>query len=309
MMTKHYKTKEIAKLEEPFYNIVSSCQICKGNGTFHIEDLLRLYIKRTSQLPHRLSGALNDVAYNFPKDFINPREESAQANIKKLCRFFLLDTPITIVDLAIRSMMRCLKMNPFVMSHYNQYSEFLLDVENAKHSLKPPFITDPQYEALFRAASIILMLNDNVFLTDDFNAARAILRHVNTTFTSDLPFVTVFTQYVCRQILYSDRGIFSSNSLVNKDLVLHLLKAINSIASWQHLSGINREYTLANFFLAIAPPLRHEKDIIMQSVLLYPNTQIFIPYNMTEYVPASLRKDPDVAKMLHTRQDTTSLFE
>lgn len=304
-MSKHYKQKEITRLEGVFFNLISSSQICKGNQTFHAEDLLRLYIKRTSGLPQDRGGALNDIVFHFPKDFIDMSDESAQVNIRKLCRFFLLDTPVTLIDLSIRSMIRCLRINPFVMSHYSLYSDFIVDVKSARESLLLPSITKDEYSALFRAANMILMLNDDVFITENSKVARALTEYVDVNASNDLPLSTVYIQYACRYTLSGGDSLFStSKGLHNKEFILRLLKALNHVANWKNNSETNREYILASLFISIAPSLRGDKEVILQSAHLYPTSQIFIPYSFSEYIAAPLRKDPEIATMLRLRQDS-----
>lgn len=280
---------------KPFQNLLNATALlCRDGRTFRVVDLFNFYYRATSKLKHD-QRALYHIAQVYTRT-IDQQDPNTAEDIQTLCLFFLRGVSAHIVEQSIRSMLRCLQINPFVLDVKHSFTSFLIDV----NALKEIQHYNQNNEAIFRAAIIILMLNE-VDLSS--KQLTNLIYYINTT--TDQPLMVVFAQYIGRHL---EHGVFSyfnrETPFIENEMVVQLI--LNDI---KHRSMMLRPYIqwdqhymqqaslLELFFDRLAPELRSNKTLLLQIGGFYPDFTFG-----TDYIqPPSLRNDPDIKKMLQER--------
>lgn len=284
------KSTEIDVLIKPFMSLLdASMQLCRTRTTFQLSDLYTFFYKRIGGVNHN-QRALADIAQSYASGLTTPVNTEETHN---LCLFFLEIAPSSIIEQSIRSMIRCLQLNPFTVT--KPYARFLVNVNENESRFTE------NTASVFRSFSIISMLNDRQLSSTHMND---LIRFINKS--PDRQIIVVFAQYMNRYVLNGVFSIFDAETplITNETLINTILACfhrssklyIRPYKDWDQLY-MQQAMILKSFFYQISTIIRNNKEIMLECAYFYPDEEF------EEYIGYLLLADADIQKILQTRND------
>lgn len=281
---------EINVIIKPFISLLdASMQLCRTRTTFQLSDLYTFYYNRISGLEHN-QRALADIAQTYVSGLTTPVNTEETHN---LCLFFLETAPSSIIEQSIRSMIRCLQLNPFTVT--KPYARFLVNVNENESRFTE------NTASVFRSFSIISMLNDRQLSSTHMND---LIKFINKS--ADRQIIVVFAQYMNRYILNGAFSPFDTETplITNETLIKTILAClhlsgksyIRPYKDWDQLY-MQQAMVLKSFFYQISTIIRNNKEIMLECAYFYPDEEF------EEYIGYLLLADADIQKILQTRND------
>lgn len=288
------RSSQIDDLIRPFQNLLNlATSLCRNHRTFRLTDLFNFYYQKSSKLK-RDERAWYHIAELYTQT-LNGYASEHTDEIRTLCLFFLGTASAHVVEQSIKSMLRCVEINPFVLDVRDSYTDFLMNIG----ALRKVETYDVNTEAIFRAASIVLLLNQATFReTHVVN----IVRYINTH--RDVSFSAVFAQHIGEHV---ENGVYSvligDTPYIENEQFLRLVfdqfrnraLKIRPYTDWDDRYKF-QAFHLKNVFSRISNNLRANKALMLLGGAFYP----FENFG-TDYIHSSLRNDSDIVRLLDER--------
>lgn len=265
-----------------FANLIEASESCRGNETFHADDLLRHFYKKIVS---------KDKAQAFQDVIHTSSSKSDTPTLVSLCDFYLNTVSRQIVNRAIGSLFRCLKMPSMKEAKYD-YLQVLQDTPRLRDQLAFNLYHFSDTK-MTRQQCLLSMLSATPLKSRLILWSDVVLPIIQ----GDSAFEKVLVWYIKRYSWYNNEVLMRLPRttiilLLQNGTRMRLIDLSMALrADPQFLLGVFRDDQLRRNLIMTLDDVRVEartKEVVIQFVQQD-------GYNL-EYAPAPLQGDPDVVK-------------